>query len=416
MNMHSPAHKTMVPVMSERRVSIVGALMAFFGPLSIPLFTPAMPELVGVFGTTESMIKMTMASYFAGFAVMQLVCGPLSDAYGRKPVALGFTAIYVVASAIAVFAPTVETLIGARFLQGIGAAVGVAVSRAIVRDLFTGAASNRIMNLMAVLMGLGPAIAPTIGGLLLEFAGWQSIFFFMLAAGIFIAGMIQFTLVETVVPDPSRFSPRNLVASYRVLMRDRYFMMASVILAGSLGAFFTQAIVLPFILMNQVGLSPSQFGAAMLLQALPFFFGGLIFRVAMRRFSVASLAPFGMAAMAIGYTGVAASLLFLEPTTMSVMGPIAFFTFGVAFIVPVLNTATVAPYPHMAGAAAALSNFIQMGAGFAGGMMVAAVGDPVFGMAIVVPIAGWASIIIWLVWRRMPEPALAKVVLPHPID
>lgn len=410
MNMHQPAG---ISTMSERRVSAVCATMIIIGPLSLALFTPAMPELVQVFGSTEGMIKLTLSAYFGGFAITQLVCGPLSDAYGRKPVTLAFMLIYVAASALAVLAPTAEMLIAARFLQGVGAAVGVAVSRAIVRDLFTGDASNRIMNLTGIIMGLGPAISPTIGGLLLEAAGWQSLFLFMLVAGIVSAMAVQLMLTETVVPDPSRFRPRALTRAYATLFSDRYFMAASVILAGSLGAFYTQATALPFILMGRAGLSPSAFGLAMLMQSLPFFFGSIAFRFAMRWFSARRLISFGMVFMAAGYTAVAVSLFTLEPGLLSVMLPVTFFTFGVAFVMPAISTATVAPYPHMAGAASALSSFVQMGGGLVGGLLVASIGDPVTGMAIIVPLMGWSAIAAWLVWRRMPEPVLARTVLPR---
>ena len=122
------------PLMSERRVSLIGAILAAIGPVSMALFTPAMPEIVHAFGTTEVAVKMTLSLYFAGFAFAQLVCGPLSDGFGRKPVIVAFMAIYLVASLAALVAPDIESLIAARFLQGVGAAAGVAISRAIVRD------------------------------------------------------------------------------------------------------------------------------------------------------------------------------------------------------------------------------------------------------------------------------------------
>src|SRR5690606_36087650 len=125
------------PVMSERRASLICALIVMIGPISMALYTPAMPRLVEAFGTTEAMVKLTLSLYFAGFAVTQIVCGPLSDGFGRKPVTFAFMAIYLVASIAAVFAPTIEVLIAARFFQGVGAAVGTTVSRALVRDLFT---------------------------------------------------------------------------------------------------------------------------------------------------------------------------------------------------------------------------------------------------------------------------------------
>src|SRR5690606_30791872 len=153
------------------------------GPISMALYTPAMTEIVRAFDTTEAAVKMTLSIYFAGFAIAQLICGPLSDAFGRRPVVMGFMGIYAVASMIAVMAPTIELLILARFLQGIGAAVGVAVSRALVRDLFTREQSARIMNLIGVILSIGPAVSPTIGGLTMELAGWHAIFLLMLAFG-----------------------------------------------------------------------------------------------------------------------------------------------------------------------------------------------------------------------------------------
>src|SRR5690606_27992445 len=138
------------PLMSERRVSIIGGLIVAIGPISLALFTPAMPEIAHAFGTSEGAVKLTLSLYFAGFAFAQLFCGPLSDGFGRKPVTFAFMAIYLVASLIALLAPSIEVLIAARFLQGVGAAVGVAISRAIVRDLFTHERSARIMNLIGI--------------------------------------------------------------------------------------------------------------------------------------------------------------------------------------------------------------------------------------------------------------------------
>ncbi|MCB1756885.1 MAG: MFS transporter, partial [Gammaproteobacteria bacterium] len=162
--------------MSARRVSLLGALLVAIGPISMALYTPAMPAIVEAFGSTESAVKMTLVLYFGGFACSQLVAGPLSDALGRKPVIFLFMAIYLLGSLLAMLAPTVDTLMVARFVQGVGASVGVAISRAVVRDLFTGDDSSRIMNLIGIILALGPAISPTLGGLLMEAFGWRSTF------------------------------------------------------------------------------------------------------------------------------------------------------------------------------------------------------------------------------------------------
>ena len=132
--------------MSEARTSVIGALLVAIGPISMALYTPAMPELVRAFGTDPALVKLSLTLYFAGFAVTQLVCGPLSDALGRRRTTVIFMILYIAGALVAVLAPTIGWLLAARLLQGVGASVGVATARAIVRDQFTGEASSRIMS------------------------------------------------------------------------------------------------------------------------------------------------------------------------------------------------------------------------------------------------------------------------------
>lgn len=392
--------------MSERKVSLIGALLVGIGPVSMALFTPAMPEIVHAFGTTEAAVKMALSFYFAGFAFAQLICGPMSDGYGRKPVTFAFMAIYLLATIAALLAPTIELLVAARFFQGVGAAVGVAISRAIVRDLFANERSARIMNLIGLILGIGPALAPTLGGVTLAFFGWQAIFVFMLIAAIAILFVVHFSMVETVVRDVSRIRPAALLRSYGILLTDRYFMLCSLVLGGGIGAIYTLATILPFILIDRVGLTPTEFGLSMLMQSGGFFVGSLVARRLMRRMSAYRLVPIGLVFTALGSVGVATSLVFVEPTFLTVMAPVAVFVFGNAFTMPAMSTASLAGYPHMAGAAASMNGFFQMGGGLAGGLAAAAVGDPVLAMATVIPAMGAIAIVSWLWWRTLPEPTI----------
>jgi MFS transporter, DHA1 family, multidrug resistance protein len=416
MNIRPEASATARPVMSERRVGLIGALIVAVGPISMSLFTPAMPALVQVFGTTESMVKLTLSFYFAGFAATQLVCGPLSDGFGRKPITLAFMLLYLAASVLAVFAPTIEFLIGARFLQGVGAAVGVSVSRALVRDLFTSERSARIMNLIGLIMGAGPAFAPTLGGVMMSLLGWESIFVFMAVAAVVIVATVQLTMRETVSRDLSRIRPRALARSYRSLLTDLYFLFSSLALAGAAGALYTQATVLPFILMNRVGLTATEFGLGMLMQSGSFFVASLIVRRLMGRYGAFRIVPIGLVFVAAGSIALAVLLRLYEPTFLLVMGPVALYAFGIAFVMPAMSTASVAPFPHIAGAAASMSGFLQMGGGLVGGVIAASLGNPVAAMSTVIPVMGLVAITSWLAWRIVPEPALARVVLPSSGD
>lgn len=400
--------------MSERRVGLIGAMLVAVGPISLALYTPAMPQIVEAFGTTEAAVKMTLSVYFAGFAVSQLFCGPLSDGFGRKPVTFIFMTIYAAASLLALLAPTVEVLIAARFLQGFGGAVGVAVSRALVRDLFTHERSARIMNMMGIIIAAGPAFAPTIGGLTMEVAGWHAIFILMLAFGFLTTLIVQLYMRETVARDLSHISPHGLATSYGTLLKSSYFLSSALVVMGSVGALYTLATVLPFILMDRVGLTPTQFGIGMLMQSGMFFLGSLTVRFLMHRVSAFTLVPVGLCFIAIGSLALIYTLNGPSLTFLSVMGPVGCYAFGIAFVNPAMMTASVAPFPRMAGAASSLASFMQMGGGLLGGSLSAIIGDPVLATSLVVPAMGATAIVSWLFWRRLPEPALASTVPVSP--
>lgn len=393
------------PVMSENRVALLCALMVMVGPASLSLFTPAMPDLVRAFGTTDAAVKMTMSLYFAGFAAAQLVCGPLSDGLGRKPIIVAFMGIYVLASLAALLAPSVEMLIAARFVQGIGGAAGVAISRALVRDLFTSEASARIMNLITILMGLGPALAPSLGGLMVVYLGWQSVFAAMLVAGLLIIVLLHLFLVETVVRDTSRIRPRALLASYRTLLTSPYFIAAGLTVGGAMGALYTQATLLPFILMNRVGMTAAEYGVGMLMQSGCFFMGSIITRMLMAHLTSLRVVMVGLACIAVGSVLTATLLHIYEPTFLLVMVPIGIYVLGIPMVMPGMSTAALQPYPHMAGAASALMGFMQMGGGLIGGVISAAFTDQVFGLTVVVPLFGIVAIASFWIWTRLAMPA-----------
>jgi DHA1 family bicyclomycin/chloramphenicol resistance-like MFS transporter len=357
---------------------------------------------------------MTISLYFAGFALAQLFCGPLSDGLGRKPVTFGFIGIYVVASFAALMSPNIEMLIAARFLQGFGAAVGVAISRAVVRDLFTHESSARIMNLIGIILAIGPAFAPTLGGLTMQLAGWHAIFGLMLVAGVVISLVIHFCMRETVERDLSRISPKALIHSYGLLLGNAYFMLSSMVIAGAVGALYTQATVLPFILMSRVGLTPAEFGIGMLAQSGMYFTGALVARFLMRSLGAYKLVPIGLAAIGAGSLLLIITLTQFEPSFIGVMGPVGIYAFGIAFVMPAMMTAGLAPFPRIAGSASSLTGFLQMGTGLAGGSIAALIGDPVLAMVLIIPTLGSVAIISWLIWNRLPEPALATALRPSP--
>lgn len=372
--------------MSERRTAFIGALLVALGPISLALYTPAMPTLVQVFGTDVATVKLTLTLYFAGFAAAQLVCGPLSDAVGRRPVVVAFTALYLAASLVAAVAPSIGWLLAARLVQGVGAAAGVAIARAIVRDLFTGQDSARVMNTIGLLLGVAPSLAPTIGGVILDLAGWQAIFALMILYGAALVGIFLLAVPETLAAaDPAAIRPRRLVAGYGRLFADPRFLRPSLVLGFAMGGIYANATMLPFTLIDGAGMTPTAFGFAMLAQSGSFTAGAYVVRRLLRRAAAEALVPWGLG-LAVSGAGLVAVLLRLwEPGFAVVMGPVAVYAFGIAFIMPAMTTASLAPFPAMAGAAAALAGFLQIGGGLVGSVAAAAIADPAVALASVLP-------------------------------
>lgn len=394
--------------MSELKVTLIGALLTAIGPLSLALYTPAMPLLVDYFDSTNAVVQLSITLYFFGFAITQLVCGPVSDGLGRRPVILLFTFIYVLASLTILLAPTIELMLAGRFMQGIGAAAGMAIARAIVRDVFADARAIKIMNLMGLFIAITPALAPMVGGITLEVAPWQALFAIMAIFGVVIMGVTLFGLQETVRRDLSRIRPKALLAAYWTLLRHPYFMLASMVVACTIGAIYALATILPFVLMNQVGLSPTMFGISQILQAGPYAVGALAVQVALRTLQPNTLLPVGLGLVLASSALMITLNLVHGPTFANVMLPLASFSFGVAFILPTMLTNTLMPFPHMAGAAAALTAFLQMAIGLLTSALASVFHNPTVALITLIPLAAAAATGCWLVWRRLPVPPVPQ--------
>jgi DHA1 family bicyclomycin/chloramphenicol resistance-like MFS transporter len=384
--------------MSATRTSIIGAILVALGPISMALYTPAMPELVRAFGTTESMIKLTLSLYFGGFAVAQLVSGTLSDVLGRRRVTIIFMGIYLIGSLLAAFAPTVEFLIIGRLIQGAGASAGMTVSRAIVRDQFTGDQAAGIMNLMGMMLAVGPALAPSIGSVALGAFGWQSIFFLMVGFAAVACIAAYSFMEETAVPDVEKGRIGPIFSAYAEILTDLRFVSATLVIGGAVGALYTQAAILPFILIDKVGLTPFEYGVGMLAQSGSYFAGSIVVRRLLKSRSAQQLIVPGLVLIAIASVAIALSILYLPLSYLSIMLPAGIYAFGIAFVTPYMMTAAIAPFPHIAGTASALMGFVQMGSGLVGGVICAIIGIPVLAMGTVIPGLGIVAIVSYIVY------------------
>ena len=388
--------------MSARRTALIGGLMVTTGPLSLTLYGPALPAIVVDLGANDAVGKLTMTAYFAAFAVSQLICGPLADRYGRRAVGIGFFAIYVLGSLVGMLAPTLEMLLVGRLLQGFGVSAGVALSRAMVRDQFTGMEAIRILTLVNLILTVTPAVAPTLGSVILEVGTWHWMFVAMAGFGLLVIALLGFGAHET-LPDTARvpLAARRIVGNYGLLLRSPDFLLPALLLALAFGGFYGFSALLPFVLIGGIGLSPLQFALVMLIQTGSFIAGNLIATRLTRRLDGAALIRVGLGCLIISGLGFAVLPRLFPDSVLAVMIPVGFWMLALATIGPSATASAIARFGHIAGAAGALTGFFQMGGGFLASLL--AVGlfpDAREAVATLLPILAALALVTAFVQRR----------------
>lgn len=361
---------------------VLGCLVAL-GPLTIDMYLPAFPTIAEEYDAAESQVQFTLTGMLLGLSVGQLVVGPISDAFGRRrPLMVGLTA-HALASLGCSVAPTIEALAAIRVVQGVsGAAVSV-TAMAMLRDQFSGKAMARTMARLALVIGLAPIIAPSLGGLVLEWAEWQAIFLVLALAATLLLGVARFGLVES-LPRERRRSARlgASLRAYLALLREGRFVALAVIGGSMMATMFAYVAGASFVLQGGFGLSEREFALAFGANAAGLVIGSQLNPLLLRRFSIVDVLTGGILASLTG-----GALLLLTGTTgfgglWGVLLPLAVVVMSAGFSMP--NTPALALENHAgeAGKAAAVLGFLQFGIG---GVISPVVGA--FGSATAVPMA-----------------------------
>ncbi|HEY8480083.1 MAG TPA: multidrug effflux MFS transporter [Spirillospora sp.] len=260
-----PAPGTTSGAAPDRRlllIVVLGSLTAI-GPLSIDLYLPALPELTADLSTAASHTQLTLTACVAGLALGQAFAGPLSDTMGRRRPLLAGLAAYAAASLLCAASPTVETLIALRMVQGVAGAAGIVIARAIVRDLYQGAAAARFFSMLMLVTGLAPILAPVIGGQLLRLVPWQGLFATLSGIGVALFLGALLVLHETLPPARrATGGVRATAATFRTLLTDWTFAGYALTIGLVFGAMFTYISGSPFVLQGIYGMSPQTYGIA----------------------------------------------------------------------------------------------------------------------------------------------------------
>jgi DHA1 family bicyclomycin/chloramphenicol resistance-like MFS transporter len=342
-------------------MTAVLALLTALGPLSTDFYLPSLPDIARALRTDVAGSQATLSAFLVGFAVGQILYGPLSDRLGRRPVLLTGLAIFLAATIACAVSPTIEWLIGARFLQALGASGPIVLARAIVRDLYEGPRAGRELSRMGTIMGLVPAIAPVLGGVLHDFYGWRSTFLASLALGALLAAIVVLRLPETLRQrEPSRLSIANILRGFRDLLRHRPYRAYIGLAALTYGGLFAFISGSSFVLMGHYGLSEIAYGFSFSFGVLGYITGTLIAQRIVGRFGLDGTIARGVACLAGG--GALMLLLTLAGIggSLAITVPMALYTAGVGLVLPQAQAAAMAPFGAKAGAASSLLGICQM--------------------------------------------------------
>jgi len=240
-------------------ILLLGALTAF-GAVSIDLYLPSLPAIGRTFAASPQVVQQSMAAFFVGMCVGQLIYGPLSDRYGRRPALITGAVIYVIASLGCAFAPSVGALIVGRFVQALGCCAGQVVARAVVRDRYATQDSARIFSLLTLVLGVAPLLAPTAGAWLATVVGWRAIFGVLAAFGVIVGVAVTLRLTESrSAATAATARSSSILAGYIDLLRHRRLL--GYVLAGALNGavLFTYVSGAPDLLIGTFGFTPQQF-------------------------------------------------------------------------------------------------------------------------------------------------------------
>nr|WP_296064185.1 multidrug effflux MFS transporter [uncultured Actinoplanes sp.] len=388
-------------------MALVLGFLSALGPLTIDMYLPSLPTIAVDLHAGAAAVQLTLTGTLVGLGLGQLLVGPLSDAVGRRLPLLAGVAVHVLASVLCVLAPNLTTLGTLRVLQGLGAAAAAVVAMAVVRDLFSGLAAAKLLSRLMLVIGVAPILAPTIGGLVLNWSSWRGVFVVLTVVGVAIMTATALSLPETLPRDRRRSGGvAGTVRDYGRLFTDRVYV--GLILVGGLAmaALFAYVSGSSFVFQEEFGMSEQQFAYV--------FAGGAVGLIAATQLNVRLLRRFPpqhILAVALLAGLVAGGVLLADAQTgfgglAGILIPLwaALATVGLAM--PNAPALALSRHGEAAGTAAALLGATQFGVGALAAPLVGAFGVGANAMAAVVVLGMLAAnVVLWLVVRPRQLPA-----------
>lgn len=354
--LHNPKGK------ERLKLAFLLGMLAILGPLNIDMYLPSFPDIANDLGARASLVQLSLTTCLIGLAIGQVIVGPISDAQGRRKPLLISIFLFALASLLCALAPNITILVIARFLQGLTASAGIVLSRAVVRDVFSGRELTKFFALLMVINAVAPMVAPIGGGaiLLLPFASWHTIFYFLSLLGFIIVLIAAMRLKETLPPE--KRIPSSIGHSVRTmgnLLKDRSFIGYALTVGFIHGGSFAYVSGTPFVYQGIYGVSPQVFSLLFGINGLGIIigsfiigrFGGIIHERSLLRAAVI---------IAVSATSILLLMTIIEGPLASLVIPIFIYMTSMGMILTSSFTLAMEKQGHRAGSASAVLGMLPL--------------------------------------------------------
>jgi DHA1 family bicyclomycin/chloramphenicol resistance-like MFS transporter len=384
-------------------LTLLLSFLTALGPLSMDMYLPSLPDIAHSLNAPVAQAQLTIASYLFGFGFGQIVYGPASDRFGRRPVLLVAILLYGAATVICAAAQSIDALIAARFVQALGGAGVVVLARAVVRDIYSGTRAGRELSLMGSITALAPIVAPTIGGLLQTMFGWRACFVLLISFAV-IAGLAAgFLLPETLRQRASGpFSAAATAGLYKSVVVHRGFLANLGIMTTAFIGLFAWISGAPVVMQGPAyGLSPLAFGVTFGLGAAGYMVGTFIASRIVMRVGLDRMMGVGTVIMAAGGLVMILVVAFLADAVWFV-GAMTIYLAGLGFVLPSAMAGALTPFADRAGTASSVMGFVQqIGAALAAGLIGLYLGHSAWPVTLAVAAMGCLACLIWALTHKV---------------
>ena len=387
--------------MNLRIILILGALSAF-GPLAIDFYLPGFPAMAAAFATDEKHIQTTLAAYFLGLSIGQLAYGPVADRFGRRVPLLVGVVLFTLASLACAYAPSLDALIAARFVQALGGCAGMVLSRAIVSDKCDAVASAKVFSQLMLVMGLAPILAPMLGGVLVNLYGWQSIFIALTLFSALCALAVALGLPESLPANQPRQPLSGALHQYGRLLKDKVFvgyaLTGGIVMAGM----FAYIAGSPFVFIKLYGVPPEHYGWLFGTNAAGFILVAQInARLLAKRGPAFLLARTIWIYLAAGLVLLGISALHTE-ALWPLLIPLFICIASLGCIIPNASACAMSGQGARAGSASALLGCLQFSVAAGAASLVGVLHDgSALPMALVITLCGLSAVTVSVLTRRL---------------